>query len=180
MAFSPDVELTVETLMEMGVLTEEGCEKFANMVRSLRVLSAGGFVEQPKPSVRRGRKPGQKAAPKQGGTGKKRGKRLGIEREELEDLIEKGMTNKEIANLKGVSAITVSNWRKKLDLQSTRGGGRPRRVDKEAEEGEADETEETEVEETEGEEAGERIDPANIKAVGGRGKKTKKTKKDED
>ncbi len=55
---NPDVELTVETLMEMGLMTEEGCARFANMIRSIRLLASGnGGSVSPAPVARRGRRP---------------------------------------------------------------------------------------------------------------------------
>lgn len=45
---SPDVELVVQTLVDMGVISEEGCKKLANIFRTLKQLanSAEGYRQE--------------------------------------------------------------------------------------------------------------------------------------
>ena len=115
---NPDVKLTVEQLLAMGVLTEEGCTRFAELVRSLRSLPFnafnGGREAKAGPST---------AAKSKAKTKKKTGRKarvsFTVNKADLEKLYQRHSAS-EIADAHGVSVSTVNNRLQKWGIKKAR------------------------------------------------------------
>lgn len=113
---NPDVELVVNSLMEFGVLSPDGCSKFANLLRSLQALS--GAQAGTASAVIDGRRAGRRGP---GGRAPKGS--FSPSKEELAKWKE-SMTAKEIAEKHGVSMATVNLRLKQFGLTKPRKGGK--------------------------------------------------------
>lgn len=125
------VDAAIGKLIDVGVLSEEGLIRLANIFAALEDLqgAAGGGAP---PAVKRGRKPGRKpgrppAAAKAGAPAAqgKRGRRgkFNVTKEELQELyINQNLSGKEIAMRYGVSPVTVALKAKQFGLKK-RGKG---------------------------------------------------------
>lgn len=112
-ASNSSVETVVQFLLNQGVLNEDGCSRFAEVIRGLQAISGGA------PAVRRGRPPGAGRKGKRG--------RITATADELKKMyLQDGMTAKEIAAKYSVSAGAVATRLSKegLSKQGRRGGGK--------------------------------------------------------
>jgi DNA invertase Pin-like site-specific DNA recombinase len=114
---NPDVKLTVEQLLAMGVLTEEGCTRFAELVRSLRSLPFnGGREAKSGPSTAAKSKTKTKTKTK---TGRKARVSFTVNKADLEKLYQRHSAS-EIADAHGVSVSTVNNRLQKWGIKKAR------------------------------------------------------------
>lgn len=105
------VETVVQFLLQQGVLNEDGCSRFANVIRGLQAISGGA------PAVRRGRPAGAGRKGKRG--------RITATADELKKMyLQDGMTAKQIAAKYNVSAGAVAVRLSKEGLTKRAGGAK--------------------------------------------------------
>jgi len=119
MAQNADVQLALDTLIEMGVLNTAGLERLGQLFGGVQAL---GGVSAPGPRRRgRPRKTARNGAAKSKGRGP-RGK--AINKGQLVSMISNGMTGQAIADSLGVSLASVQSYKTKFGLAKKRKPGK--------------------------------------------------------
>ena len=124
---APDVEYVVEKLIELGVISEEGCSRLAKVFRSLEALSGlGSGSTEASPLVKhQAQIPSarvEKPAPSE--EAPRRRRKITVSDEEFTELFY-SMTGKQLAEILGVSIPTISKKARELGLRKRAGVARP-------------------------------------------------------